>query len=238
MTHVLDIDLDLFLADCCPLAAPGERPVPEGHEPWPEEKVRLFLERGCGLDKRSPLPGRVFDTHDKALLYWQELIAAGQLRTPFAVTHCDAHSDLGIGYPGPGIVLNGVLPVRFPARSDTETYYKRKQLDEANYLLFALAFRYIGMLENVRNPFSRPDRPPALFIDGGAAICLSSPVSRLLEPINGPEPRIPYREWSDPMTYRGEAAFSFISVAQSPRYAPREADALLGVIREYIKEES
>lgn len=234
MTHVLDIDLDLFLTDCCPLALPGERPEPEGHEPWPAEKVRLFLEKGCGLNKNAPLPGRVFDTHDKALLFWQELIAAGKLEAPFAVTHCDAHSDLGIGYAGPGIVLNGVLPIRFPERLNVQAYYKRKQLDEANYLLFALAFRYIGALENVRNPLSRPDKPPVLFTEDGSAIRLTSPVAKLLEPVNGPEPVIPYQEWPDPVTYRAQAPFAFISVAQSPRYAPKEADVLLDVIKEYI----
>lgn len=237
MTRVLDIDLDLFLADCCPLAPVGERPALRGHEPWPEEKVRAFLEKGCGLDRKAPLPGRVFDTHDKALLYWQELIDSGRLTAPFSVTHCDAHSDLGIGYPGPGIVLNGVLPVRFPQRTDTDAYYKRKQLDEANYLLFALAFRYVGALENIRNPLSRPDKPASLFIHGGSGIRLCSPVSKLMESANGPEPCIPYREWNDPMTYQTSAPFSFLSAAQSPRYAPGEADALLEVIREYIKEE-
>lgn len=237
MMRVLDIDLDLFLVDCCPLAEPGQRPALFGHEPWPEEKVRRFLEEGCGLDRHRPIPGRVFDTHDKALLYWQELIAAGRLETPFAVTHCDAHSDLGIGFPGPGIVLNGVLPVRFPERLNTEAYYRRKQLDEANYLLFALSFRYIGALENVRNPLSRPDKPASLFVNGGSEILLTSPVAKLLEKVNGPEPRIPYREWTDPMAYRADAPFSFMSAAQSPRYAPEEADALLAVIREYMTEE-
>lgn len=237
MIRVLDIDLDLFLADCCPLAAPGERPALQGHEPWPEEKVRLFLEKGCGLHRHAPLPGRVFDTHDKALLYWQELIRSGRLETPFSVTHCDAHSDLGIGYPGPGIVLNGVLPVRFPARLNTEAYYKRKQLDEANYLLFALAFRYIGALENIRNPLSRQDKPPSIFNENGTVIHLSSQVSRLFESVNGSEPFIPYSEWTDPLSYVSPEPFSFISVAQSPRYAPKEADALLNVMREYIMEE-
>lgn len=237
MTRVLDIDLDLFLADCCPLAELGERPALTGHEPWPEEKLRLFLEKGCGLDARSPLPGRVFDTHDKALLFWQELIAAGRLEVPFAVTHCDAHSDLGIGFPGPQIVLNGVLPVRFPERTDTAPYYRRKQLDEANFLLFALAFRYVGALENVRNPLSRADKPAVLFCREGNALHLTSPVATLLEGVNGPEPLIPYSEWNDPMLYRAAEPFSYISVAQSPRYAPKEADALLKVLRMYIREE-
>lgn len=41
--RVLDIDLDFFLADCCPLAEPGERPCLAGHEPWSEADVVRFL---------------------------------------------------------------------------------------------------------------------------------------------------------------------------------------------------
>ena len=237
MMHVLDLDLDLFLTDCCPLSPPGERPALAGHEPWQEEDVRFFLEECCGLSRHAPLPGRVFDTHDKELLFWQERIAAGQLTAPFSVTHCDAHSDLGIGFPGPGAVLNGVLPVRFPERTDTAAYYRRKQLDEANYLLFALAFRYVASLENVRDPFSRADMPPGLLTADGAYLHLASPVASLMEPVNGPEPYIPNREWRDPTLYRASARFDLITLAQSPRYAPAEADRLIEVIRDYMKEE-
>ena len=233
---VLDIDGDLFLEDCCPLAAVGERPCLAGHAPWEESRLRRFLEKNCGLDRAHPIPGRIFDTHDKALAFWQELISSGQLRVPFGVTHCDAHSDLGIGYPGPDIVLNGVLPVRFPERTNTAAYYKRKQLDEANYLLFALAFRYIDSLENIRNPRSRRDMPPGLLSSDTNTLRLGSPVARLMEPVNGPEPKIPYREYRSPEDYRTEEPFCFAGWALSPRYAPREADALADIFREYITE--
>ena len=43
--RVLDIDLDFFLADCCPLAELGHRPSLPGHEPWEEPAVRAFLEK-------------------------------------------------------------------------------------------------------------------------------------------------------------------------------------------------
>ena len=109
--RVLDIDLDFFLADCCEPAPAGTRPDAAGHEPWQAEKVRGFLEKNCGLNTKRKIPGRVFETHDGALQFWQELIAAGQLSVPFEVTHIDAHSDLGIGRPGPGFVLNSVLPL-------------------------------------------------------------------------------------------------------------------------------
>ena len=49
MQRVLDIDLDFFLADCCPLAEIGQRPALQGHEPWEPDSVRLFLEKDCLL---------------------------------------------------------------------------------------------------------------------------------------------------------------------------------------------
>ena len=140
--RVLDIDLDFFLADCCPLADIGERPCLAGHEPWEEKKVVAFLEEQCGLSLSDPVPGAVFETHDGALTYWRDRMAEGRLAAPFHVTHVDAHSDLGIGKPGPGFVLNGVLPRLLNKRTDIEKYYEISQLDEANYLLFALAFRW------------------------------------------------------------------------------------------------
>ena len=45
--RVLDLDLDFFLASCCPLAEPGSRPALSGHEPWEAdaliEVIRPFL---------------------------------------------------------------------------------------------------------------------------------------------------------------------------------------------------
>lgn len=233
--RVLDIDLDFFLADCCPLAEPGERPVLSGHEPWAPERVRAFLEEQCGLSKARPLPGRIFDTHDKALVFWQERIREGRLTLPFSVTHVDAHSDLGIGFPGPGAVLNGVLPVQLSCRDDLAPYYARKQLDEANYLLFALAFRYIDRLENVRNPKSRRDFPREILHENGS-IHLTSFAARLLEGINGPEPEILYEEFSDYTAFFTKGPYDYMTVAISPRYAPKEAEALLPIFREYLEE--
>ena len=81
--RILDIDLDFFLEDCCPLAEIGKRPEPAGHEPWSEEQVVRFLEDNLGLSRFSPIPGRIFETHDSALRFWLELIAGGKLISPF-----------------------------------------------------------------------------------------------------------------------------------------------------------
>lgn len=238
MHYILDIDLDFFLADCCPLADFGKRPELVGHEPWEAERVRDFLGNNCGLKRDKKIKGRIFDTHDKALTFWQELMRDGSLQAPFSVTHIDAHSDLGIGDPGPSFVLSTVISTKLDKRCDTERYYAMRQLDEANYLLFALGMRYVCDLVNVRNPKSRRDLPDEIFIkdDDGkrAAIQLSSFASRLLESVNGKEPIIPYTEYADYTKYKADAPFDFASLAISPRYSPKEADMLVGVIGEYF----
>ncbi len=233
--RVLDIDLDFFLADCCPLAPQGERPSLEGHEPWEESRVKAFLEEQCGLSERVPLPGAIFETHDQALGFWQARIREGRLRVPFRVTHVDAHSDLGIGKPGPGFVLNSVLARTPKTRPELSKYYEMRQLDEANYLLFALAFRWISELDNVRNPKSRPDIPAAILSPGrGDLIQLSSFVSHLMEGTNGAEPPVSFHVYDDYTAFRADGGFDFVTVAISPRYAPREADGLLRVFERYI----
>ena len=234
--RVLDIDLDFFLNDCCPLAEPGARPELNGHEPWPEARVRSFLERGCGLSESRRIPGAVFETHDLALDFWLDRMRAGELTAPFWVTHVDAHSDLGIGYPGPGNVLNGVLPQKPEIRPDLGRYYRIRQLTEANYLLFALAFRWISVLENVRNPRSRADIPPQILLpDRPDRIRLRSFAADLLEAVNGPEPEIPFLVYPDYASYSAPGPFDFMTLAVSPRYAPKEAEALIPVISGYMR---
>ena len=233
--NILDIDLDFFLADCCPLAEIGQRPDLKDHEPWEPEAVRLFLERTCLLSKDHPIPGRVFTTHDGALTYWKELMDAGQLKAPFHVTHVDAHSDLGVGYPGPGYVLYNVLALPPKRRLELDRFHQERKLDEANYLLFALAARIVGALENVRRPFSRNDVPSQLLTLDGAHIRLPQSFPDLFERINGPEPGIPYKEYKEDGSFQAAAPYEYMSLAISPRYAPQEADALIPVFKAYMR---
>ena len=234
--RVLDLDLDFFLADCCPLADIGSRPVLTGHEPWAPEEVVRFLKEQCGLNEAEPIPGAIFETHDGALQFWSERQKDGSLLSPFTVTHVDAHSDLGIGKPGPGFVLNSVLPQPPAIRADLSRYYAQKQLDEANYLLFALAFRWIDTLENVRNPRSRADIPQQILLPVRTdRIQLTSFPARLMEQRNGPEPVIPFHVYEDYRTFAADTKFDFMTLAISPRYAPKEADALLPIFESFIR---
>lgn len=235
MQRVLDIDLDFFLADCCPLAARGERPVLAGHEPWTAAEVRAFLENNCLLSKDHPIPGRVFETHDGVLRYWVELMDRGELIAPFHVSHVDAHSDLGIGQPGPGYVLYNVLSLPPERRLELDRFYRERKLDEANYLLFALAARIVGSLENVRRSFSREDVPRQILTPDGGHIRLPQSFPDLFEKANGPEPCIPYREYKEDGSFLAAAPYDFASLAISPRYAPKEADELISVFQEYMR---
>ena len=232
---VLDLDLDFFLADCCPLAEYGQRPDVAGHEPWEDYRVREFLEVQCGLDRRNPVPGRIFETHDQALDFWEERIFEGTLSFPFEVTHVDAHSDLGIGYPGPDYVLHNVLSMKPENRIRPDFFRGQHKLDEANYLLFALAFRRISKLENVRIPKSRPDIPKQI-LAGDEMIRLESLSSRIFESVNGKEPVIPFFVYNDYRLFRNDQNYDYVTAAISPRYLPSEGDHLVDIVREYIRE--
>ena len=233
---VLDVDLDFFLSDCCPMAEPGQRPPAGSCPPWPEDHVRAFLEENCRLSAARPAPGAVFETHDRALDFWQAMLEAGRLGAPFRVVHVDAHSDLGIAPPRAAFVEASVLCRPPDRRCDIPRYRRENHLTEANYLLFALAFRWIGRLDNVRNPMSRPDMPPGLLIpgDGGPALRLRQSFPGLFDTLYGPEPSVPYAEYADYRAFSADCPPEFFTLAMSPRYAPPEADLLADIIREYI----
>lgn len=231
---VLDLDLDFFLSDCCPPAALGERPQAHWATPWNAPQVRDFLETHCGLSRERKVCGRVFETHDRAIDFWAAHISDGTLSTPFEVIHVDAHADLGIGRPGPDFVLKAVLTKAPEARATIDAYRAGKKLDEANYLLFALSFRWINRLVLVRNPRSRPDIPQVLR-EGADALRLTSDIARLMQGKNGEEPRIAFEAYDDFSAFE-EGGYDYVTLAHSPRYAPQTIDDLMDVVREYIAE--
>ncbi|MBQ2990726.1 MAG: UPF0489 family protein, partial [Clostridia bacterium] len=132
--RVLDLDMDFFLSGPCPLATPGERPDEACAQAWSEEEVVRFLEEQCGLSAERPVPGAIFDTHDKALDFWAARLREGTLCAPFEVVHVDTHSDLAFGPPGTNYVLNVVLSRLPQERAIIDTYRAAVELDEANYL--------------------------------------------------------------------------------------------------------
>ena len=116
MMKVLDLDMDFFLTDACPLAPLGERPPEACAEPYRDEQVSRLLVAGGGLSRAHLVPGMIFDTHDKALDFWLARMRRGELSAPFDVVHVDTHSDLAFGPPGTDFVLKAVLTRRPDAR--------------------------------------------------------------------------------------------------------------------------
>ena len=230
--RVLDLDMDFFLSGPCPLAALGERPDESCAEAWSEEAVVRFLEEQCGLSADHPVPGAIFDTHDKALDFWAARLEDGSLTAPFEVVHVDTHSDLAFGPPGTNFVLNVVLSRLPDQRADKEAYRKAVELDEANYLLYALAFRWVDRLSYVRNPKSHQDIPRQLLTAQGD-IHLRSFISQMMEGRNGKEPVIPFDVYDDYTEFR-QHGYDFVTMAQSPRYAPASADKIMDILKRYI----
>lgn len=230
--RVLDLDMDFFLSGPCPLAPYGERPDESCAEVWREEEVVRFMEEQCGLSAAHPVPGAIFDTHDKALDFWQTRLDEGSLTAPFEVVHVDTHSDLAFGPPGTNYVLNVVLSRPPQQRADIGTYRRAVELDEANYLLFALAFRWISRLAYVRNPKSHQDIPRQL-LDGDGNIHLRSFISAMMEGKNGKEPVIPFDVYDDYTAFK-QHGYDFVTLAQSPRYAPASADRIMEIVGRYI----
>ena len=236
MMRVLDIDLDFFLNDVCPFADAGQRPDVTGREPWKKEDVEHFLESRLLLSKTRPIPGRVFETHDQALDFWKDLMEKNLLTAPFHVTHVDAHTDLGIVQKGYPFVRHNVLSRPVDRRVQLAEYREKVQLNEANYLAFAIGFRWISALENIRNPKSRPDFPKEMLTGSDSpAIQLKSAFPQLFEAKFGSEPIIPYSEYPTGDDYQAPIPFDCMSVAISPRYAPKEADELIEVFEQYMQ---
>ena len=81
----------------------------------------------------------------------------------------------------------------------------------------------------------RADIPQELLNEAGD-IHLTSMTAQLFAKQNGPEPVIPFRVYEDYRTFHAEAPYDFVTLAISPRYAPKEADALAEVIGRYIRQ--
>ena len=133
-------------------------------------------------------------------------------------------------------MLNVVLSRLPQQRPQIHLYREAVELDEANYLLFALAMRWISRLAYVRNPKSHQDIPRQL-LDGDGNIHLRSFVSAMMEGKNGKEPVIPFDVYDDYTQFRRNG-YDFVTMAQSPRYAPESADRIMEIVRRYIIEPS
>ena len=150
MDVVLDLDLDYFVWPRVQNPPDEQRRMDEASVEHlaSVEDVRRFLTHQCRLGER-PILSREVETHEGAFLVWRDWIRGGHLSVPFRVVHVDAHADLGSGATGNDYLATELLAQPVDQRSEPRT--GDEGMNEANYLLFALANRWIADLTFVYN---------------------------------------------------------------------------------------
>lgn len=251
---VLDLDMDYFLDHPVSNRDHDNEKRVEDEEcvnsVWTEYRVRHFLENNLGLSKSKQIPGRIVKGHDEALFFWEELIEQEKLQYPFSVVHVDSHADLGYGGIGKLHVLNDLIfwPLDIRARNchneyDLEGHFLK--IDIGDYLLFAIAYRWILDLTYCGNPNGDSgDIPKEILLKDVPDYHFDDPVKTIIklrpkdieEGKKVDEPMVPFVIYPkiNQVHYNGD--FDFVLLAQSPNYTPANADFIMDVFREYIEE--
>ncbi|TAM69149.1 UPF0489 family protein [Mycobacterium sp.] len=241
MQRVLDIDLDFFVTP--PVYRPGDtgRPSPTEYSVQTGNAAFDFLRHQCGL--QGPVRGFLTETHDQLFLMWRKAIADGILVPPFHVTHVDAHADLGNGDNGYAYVMTSLLfstpeERQFPSPAQGEV-----GLTEVNFLLFAIACRWINSLEYVYGPGGGSDEIAPVMRDfdlHANAIRLAAMTKKNLSraissgfrhnvAVEHFEPEIPYEHGPRERFY-ADSPYDFVCLTRSPLYTPSTADPLYDAI--------
>ena len=264
---ILDLDMDYFMDYIAhtPDSVCERLLEDDDNNVWTESQVRYFFENHLGLSKDSKIRGRIVSGHNESLFFWRELIAAGELLTPFEVVHVDSHSDLGLGYSSWTYILNNLLsyPVEErPLHNKYEDCYGRiKEEGIGDYLLFAIAYRWISKITYCANPNEKIHDFPFYIIkdfkenriehDGyikNTIQLLFNPnkdfpkygddehVKREYVVTSQKEPEVPLLiiPTIEAVKYTGD--FDYAVMAQSPNYTPASADFIIDIFKEYIIE--
>lgn len=250
---MLDIDLDFFLSDIEHFRT-GRGRLPDGlYVPWRVERVAEYLVEQCGLNPAKAVPGSVVRQHHEVFDIWRRLVQSGELCPPFDVVHIDAHADLGMGDAGWCYIMGELL--HRPVSDRTEP--KRGTLSglrPGNFLLFAIACRWIRSLTYVHHPRMRErncgkhDIPDLLFRDNDPT---ASELQLKVYPqdcrwwVTSPTEHAPLRtEPAVPIAmvdcddYQQDRPFDFAFVSHSPSHTPPAADVLLDVIGSFVDSRS
>ncbi|KGJ49844.1 hypothetical protein KD33_07910 [Clostridium sp. NCR] len=262
MYKILDIDMDYFLEKPPYLIKQScTNRAKESCNPWDRNKVISFLENNLGLSKTNKIKGKIVQHHNEALDYWRDLINTKSLKAPFEVIHIDSHADLGFLSGTSFFIFEKLLSLDVDKRSNIEDY--KNQFEEYlipgihDYLLFAIAFRWVSKLTYICNPNGQSDDYSRLIMkdlkESSKTIQLRYNQYRTTGFLNFKtreerelketeylndsilEPEVPFKVLKniDNVKYKGD--FDFITFSISPNYTPESADFIIDVIREYIE---
>ncbi|MFX0076669.1 MAG: UPF0489 family protein [Candidatus Hermodarchaeota archaeon] len=244
MDRVLDIDLDFFLNKVSDIRFDGKRLNKHKFHPWGPKAVASFLENRCGLSKKSPVRGRIVSQHSEAFTYWRELIIGQKLKVPFELIRIDAHSDIGVADWGWIYITSELLHKSIESRMypDDSLLFG---LNEANYLAFALACRWIKKLTFVLHPEWEDDLIGVYFknfdIKSGFIQLKKYSKEELLErgfdaeplPDNS-EPQVPV-EFIPLLDFKNDYPITYLTCSRSKDYTPKSADHLIKTLRKFMK---
>lgn len=265
--RILDLDMDYFM-DCVATFVPAsseQRLDEENYSKtvWSSERVRTFLERNLGLSKGAKIKGRIVSGHNEALHFWQELINAGKLDVPFEVIHVDSHADLGLGYDSWTFIMKTLLayPVQDrPKYSIYKNCFGRTGADGiGDYLLFAIAYRWISNIIYCANPNGdKDDYILSTMKNFEEEYVFEKPVQNTIQLLYNPnlcpgndatirqkkdfitasvkEPEVPLTIIPTIDGVKFDGNFDYAVLAQSPNYTPASADFIMDIFRDYIDE--
>jgi hypothetical protein len=244
---ILDLDLDFFLDEIAHSRPDKEKRLPAswGYKRWKKAEVRSFLEQQCLLSTANPIKGRVVTHHDEVFWLWRELIKARSMRVPFSLVHVDAHADLGMGDAAYVYVMTELLHLSLEDRKSPNN----DQVLPGNFLLFAVACRWVSQITFVLHPKWHMDLPSLHFQNFTTkSECLELKKCTGEEfrkhilrdcwddlPVLGSEPKVPFQTIPS-SEYQAKEPFSFVFLSHSPNYTPKSADGLISVVKEYISE--
>ena len=149
MEFVLDLDLDFFVWPISHYQEGIQRlPDEECQNLFTEEQVRQFLEKRCSMSRNNKIPGQQIVEHEQAFRVWRRWLDEGKIVAPFGVVHVDAHADLGAGVNKTCYYVETDLLAR-PPQDRSDPPFGASALNSGNYLVFAIANRWIGHLTYV-----------------------------------------------------------------------------------------
>ncbi len=223
----LDIDLDFFLNRNAYYSGSDALRLGEDYKPWPDIKVKNFLETRCGLSRDRPIPGRVIESHDLVVRFWQDLIERGVLKLPFDVVHIDAHPDFSVRG---GLYL--VSDKLYVDPADSLTKFEQDYVHSGNYLTFAIARGWVASL--VWIPLQKPvTKLKKKYADPELKFKGQKAASPLSVNFSGSGSGVPFKVQSR-HDFKTRKPFDYMILSRSPAFTPLTSDALVPVISGYM----
>ena len=229
----LDLDLDFFLNGSAYCNKSDSGRLSSNYKPWNAPNVRHFIEKKCGLSRYAPVSGCMVESHDEVIYFWQRLIESGRLRTPFEVTHIDAHPDMLVGN---GLYLRSDIMYVDPEL--VHEMLSGKCLHSGNYLTFAIAYGWIGSLIWV-HPYGYSKGLSEWNGDARRALSRSKNKKDKYTdqklPAQERDIQIPFK--IVPLSkFKASTIFDFMALCRSSDFTPIESDNLIPVIEEYMRQ--